>query len=288
MLRALRLTVRKIPSFQVNTKVKFSTKTPQEHQFFPFGVFTILIKPVALTVGIAGGSVLLAEYAIQYRRNTGRPLIDTSNFRILPEGWIPPGKEVVYGLIAANVAIFGLRYANTPAVSRVLNEYFFSSIYNRRYSAFLLSCFNHGGPFHILANMYVLSNFYPHVQNGLGPERALALYVGGGAFSSLASHMLKLVQRSPVRSIGASGAICALVSAFCFIHPNAKLHPIGLPDLSIKAGDAILVFAAIETTLLLLFRGRLPIDFAAHLGGFAFGAGYVTALMEYRNRRIRG
>lgn len=281
MFRVIRLSLAKVPLYKIS-KAKITTNASRGGSFFPFGVYTSLIKPACFTVAVAGGSLLLADVAIYFNKNN-RFSLDDIRIKYVDD-WIPPHKRVVYSIIAMNAVVFLLK--QNGATARIMTEYFTNSIYNRRVSSFMLSCFNHAGPIHLLANMYVLSNFFPHVQSYLGTEKALGLYVGGCAVSSFTSHVVRLALRSPAGSIGASGAICAIVASFCLLRPNALLHPIGLPDLAFSARTGLAATMAIEAALLIGFRGRLPIDFAAHLGGFATGAAYTYALIELsKNKR---
>lgn len=94
----------------------------------------------------------------------------------------------------------------------------------------------------------------------------------------------QLFRRLPVRSLGASGAVSGALAAFCFIFPDASLAFFGLSALSLPAEQALQVIVAIELGMLIFLARRIPIDCAAHLGGFAFGYGYATYL--YQTRRM--
>jgi membrane associated rhomboid family serine protease len=93
-----------------------------------------------------------------------------------------------------------------------------------------------------------------------------------------------LLQRSVIPSLGASGAICGLFAGFCMLYPDTKLQLLILPVFSLEAKYMLLVPICIEAALLVALRNRAGIDFAAHLGGFVFGAAYVWLLKQYANR----
>lgn len=261
-----------------------NSSTQTSRDFFPFGAYTSLIKPALFTAGVIGGSFFVAEYAAR-KKYVWRDITDGIKKALNTQAWVPPNKGVAMALIAANVCVFAAMHI--PAASHYFSRFFTHSINNRRVSTFVLSCFGHGGFVHILLNMYMLYTFLPPIQRALGPERSLALYFSAGAFSSLASHVNMLAQRSLVPSLGASGAICGLFAAFCMLYPHTNLQLILLPGVSLEARQMIWVPIVIESILLVALRGRARIDFAAHLGGFAFGAAYIWYLQQSLSNRVR-
>lgn len=224
---------------------------------------------------------ILLEYAVK-NKYTWKGITDSIKKAFNTSQWVPPYKGTTMLLIAANVGVFIAMQG--PAAMYLLQRYFTHSISNRRVSTMVLSCFGHGGFVHILLNMYMLYTFFPPIQRALGPERTLGLYFGAGAFASFASHINMLLLRSAIPSLGASGAICGLFSTFCMLYPDMKLQFLFLPGFSLEARHMILIPICIESVLLFALRGRAGIDFAAHLGGFAFGAAYVWFLQYYAQR----
>lgn len=265
------------------SKVTFTVKEP----LLPYGPFGSLVKPVLFTVGVAGGSVLLAEWYANNKNH--RPWAEIrqefrNTIRNIPWiGELSPTQKVAYTLIGLNSTIFILWQIGRLKPKMV--EYFTHSVLNRRASPMLLSCFSHSDLLHIAVNLYVLYSFLTPVQSVFGLERFLALYVGAGVFSSLVSHMNLLARRSPVGSLGASGAISGVLAAFCYIFPDVPLSFFGIPALSLPAQQALQVIVGIEFTILLFLSRRLPIDCAAHLGGFAFGTAY--AYWQFHAGHIR-
>lgn len=77
-----------------------------------------------------------------------------------------------------------------------------------RWWTLLAANFLHGGPLHLAFNMMALVQIGPLVVREFGPSRATSVYVLGGAAGFLVSVL------AGVRfTIGASGAICALIGA---------------------------------------------------------------------------
>jgi rhomboid-like protein len=103
----------------------------------------------------------------------------------------------------------------------------------------------------------------------LGKENFCALYLTSGIFASLFSVLYKTARLSTSMTVGASGCILGVVSAFAMYNPNAKLSIILLPFFSFSAEQALCGIVAFDLAGL-LFKWRV-IDHAAHLGGAAFG-----------------
>ncbi|KAF4528707.1 hypothetical protein B566_EDAN014275 [Ephemera danica] len=129
--------------------------------------------------------------------------------------------------------------------------------------------FGHVSALHIAANMFVLHSFATGAVATLGKEQFLGMYLGAGVFSSLASHLYKIMLRSPGRSIGASGAIMAVLAYVCTMHPDSQLQILFLPNFTFSADNAIKFIVVLDTAGCIL-RWKF-FDHAAHLGGALLG-----------------
>lgn len=86
---------------------------------------------------------------------------------------------------------------------------------------FFSSMFLHGGWIHLIGNMWILWIFGDNVEDRLGHGRYLMLYLAGGVAAG-AVHILTNSD-SPVPTIGASGAVAAVMgSYFRFIRTRAS------------------------------------------------------------------
>lgn len=132
-----------------------------------------------------------------------------------------------------------------------------------------LSTFSHYSAFHLLANMYVLHSFSSGAVASLGKEQFLGLYLSAGVISSLASYLYKTAVRQPSLSLGASGAIMAVVGFVCTQFPDIQLSIIFLPFYTFGAGTALKAIIALDTAGVIL--GWKFFDHAAHLGGVMCG-----------------
>jgi membrane associated rhomboid family serine protease len=139
------------------------------------------------------------------------------------------------------------------------------------YVALLASLFLHATPQHLFGNLLFLWVFGNDIEHRWGRLRYLAVYVLGGIVASLA-HVLTDPD-STVPMIGASGAIAAVMGAYLICYPRTRVKAIIFfgPMLlrKVMAIWLLLVWLALQ---LLLIGGDSGIAWAAHVGGFAFGA----------------
>ena len=132
--------------------------------------------------------------------------------------------------------------------------------------------FMHGGFQHILFNMFALWMFGCVVERVWGPKKFLFYYiacgVGAGLFQEAAQY-ITYVAKNLWTTVGASGAIYAILLAFGMIYPNERLFIFPLP-VPIKAKFFVIGYAVIElvSTFSLSDDGVAHI---AHLGGMVFG-----------------
>jgi membrane associated rhomboid family serine protease len=136
--------------------------------------------------------------------------------------------------------------------------------------------FLHGGPFHLLFNMFALWIFGSDLEDYFGGRKFLQYYffTGIGAGLTVATLDLLTGQRSFV--IGASGAVFGLLLAFGIIYAERTITMLlffFLP-VTMKAKHFVILFGAVE-----FFFGVSPgssgIAHFAHLGGMVFGLIYL-------------
>lgn len=155
----------------------------------------------------------------------------------------------------------------------------------------LSSMFLHGSWMHLIGNMLFLWIFGDNVEDRFGHGRYLLFYLSGGIVA-LAAH-LAANPSSTIPTIGASGAVAAVLGAYWFLYPGARvlaLIPLGFfiqtaefPArlfLGIWFGLQI-VSGLIESSTGAGNSGGVA--WWAHIGGFLFG--YLVAAGAYRTRR---
>ena len=158
----------------------------------------------------------------------------------------------------------------------------YSVLRNKEYSRLITHGFVHGNWPHLIFNMYVLWMFGKIVENTLEVNYVLGkiyfvlIYFGGMIFATLPS--LKKHQNNPnYNSVGASGAVSALVFSSILMNPLMKMGLLFIP---------VMIPAFIFGPLYLLAEYYLDkknqsyIAHDAHIYGALFGL-IATALIDY-------
>jgi membrane associated rhomboid family serine protease len=141
----------------------------------------------------------------------------------------------------------------------------------------LTSMFLHAGWFHLLGNMLYLWIFGDNIEDRLGHLRYLLFYLAGGVFAAFAHYFTN--PYSTIPTVGASGAIAAVLGAYLVIYPQSRIYtfiPIGF------FARLTLVPAVVVLTLWFIMQlfsgvGSLGLGdqggtaYWAHIGGFVFG-----------------
>ena len=135
----------------------------------------------------------------------------------------------------------------------------------------ITSGFLHANLTHLLVNMFVLYFFGSVMEGVLGPVHFLMLYFSGLLVSSIPS-LVKHRDNPDYATIGASGAVEAVLFSFIFVFPTEKLMLILLP-IPIPAwffGLAFLAYSIFEGR-----RGKGNVNHAAHIAGAVWGIVYL-------------
>ena len=137
----------------------------------------------------------------------------------------------------------------------------------------VLSTFSHYSLIHLGCNMVCLHSFMGPTVHELGKEQFMGVYLSAGVFSSLASMVYKVGSgKADSHSLGASGAIMAVLGLFSTLHPDTNLQIILLPMFTFTAATGLKALMTIDT-LGLFFRWRM-FDHAAHLAGASLGVAW--------------
>ncbi|XP_054479737.1 presenilins-associated rhomboid-like protein, mitochondrial isoform X2 [Anoplopoma fimbria] len=146
------------------------------------------------------------------------------------------GQRTVTGIIAVNAVV--LCCWRIPSMQRSMIKYFTSNPASKTQCLpMVLSSFSHYSIIHMVANMYVLWTFSSGIVSLLGKEQFLAVYLSAGVISTMASYMCKTATGCLYPSLGASGAVMAVLAAVCAKMPEAKLGIIFLPMITFTAGN---------------------------------------------------
>lgn len=218
------------------------------------GVF--LVTPVAGTALGGGGAARICRSEAFYQRYGAEPreLIRNQADR----GPVPTG-EVVRDPLGQPIACVAAlpTYDKIPALS------------------VLTAMFLHGSWLHLLGNMLFLFVFGNNVEDRLGRVRYLVFYLLGGL---AAAGLQWLASRgSDVPTIGASGAIAAVLAGYLVLYPRAMVITlIGWIPFPVPAMLFLLVWILLQVAGAAAgFNAVGPdtggVAYFAHLGGFAFG-----------------
>lgn len=150
------------------------------------------------------------------------------------------------------------------------------------------SMFMHGGWDHVLGNMLFLTIFGKNVEDAFGRLQYLAFYIAGGFAATMAQTAVTLLFGSAasarVPSLGASGAIAAVLGAFFILYREARI-------LTLVFVFFVRIPAWVYLGLWFLYQlveggfgltsaaaNGGGVAFFAHVGGFVFGVIVALAL----------
>jgi len=200
-----------------------------------------------------------------------------------------------YLLIAANVVVFILQWMAGSAQEAFVYQFalipanFTSSLDLGDISDIFTSMFMHAGLAHIGGNMLYLWIFGDNVEDSMGAGKYLIFYLVGGLVASL-THILTN-PGSQIPTVGASGAIAAVLGAYLVLYPRSRVMtiiPLGF-FLRMTMVPASIVLGL--WFVLQLFSGVLSLGgpdvggvaFWAHIGGFVTGV-VLAKLLANRRR----
>ena len=198
---------------------------------------------------------------------------------------------ITYSLIALNVIAYLLTYHTPGAFERwgLIPKH-------PHFTALLTGIFLHVSVGHLFWNMVFLWLFGPHVEEAIGREAFLALYLGGGIAAGLL-HMAIILARGEIVAVplvGASGAISAILAPFAIRFHRAQIKLYWLPaalafpswsqlEVPAVAGLGLWLLQNIGGGLLFLWKPEPGgTAYWAHIGGFVFGlvAAELTGLLR--------
>ena len=152
------------------------------------------------------------------------------------------------------------------------------------------SMFMHGGILHIGGNMLFLWIFGNNVEDAMGPVRFIVFYLLGGI--AAVALQTAVDPNAAIPSIGASGAVAAVLGGYLLLYPRAKvLTLVFLFVFFAFIQLPALLFLAIWFAQQALFGiadltnptgGGGGVAYFAHIGGFVFG---LAAIKLFANRQ---
>ena len=178
------------------------------------------------------------------------------------------GLQLVLGI---NVIVF-VAWQVLPN-SVFMNEHFMTSmgrVMGFRVWTLITAAFSHKGLIHFLFNMLVLYSFSAPLEARWGKRRYLLFYLGAAFFSSILHCSMVFFGFRDASALGASGAVCAMTTAFAIYYPKAMIYLWGI--LPVPAWLLVGGFALYDIKGLIdqAGGGGGNVGHAAHLGGTVF------------------
>lgn len=196
--------------------------------------------------------------------------------------------------VIAYLAMVVLKNSTGIDLNNLLGLHFFMASDFKIYQL-VTYLFMHAGFTHIFFNMFALWMFGVVVERVWGPKKFLFYYISCGVGAGLmqemaqfvsiymdfnAQHPLSIGQAIDVMranamalngltTVGASGAVYAILLAFGMIFPENKIFIFPFP-VPIKAKYFVIIYAAIELYMAMSQQGD-NVAHLAHLGGMLFG-----------------
>ena len=193
-------------------------------------------------------------------------------------------------LIAANTLVFLLELVRGNAFVERWSFVPSEIASGRALITVVTAMFLHGGLLHIAGNMIFFWAFGPEIEDMMGRMRYAAFYLLGGLVAFGAQ--IALNPDSQVPTLGASGAIAAVMGAFLVTFPRDRIRTlvfIGFFVTTFLVPAILLVglwfFLQIVSEAGTLAESQTSggVAYAAHIGGFVFGLAFAR-LFEQRRR----
>jgi membrane associated rhomboid family serine protease len=151
------------------------------------------------------------------------------------------------------------------------------------------SMFMHGGVLHLAGNMLFLWIFGNNVEDSMGRLRFVVFYLAGGLLALGAQTGIE--PNSMVPTIGASGAVSAVLGGYAILYPRARVITLVLIIFFITFVElpALLVLGLWFAFQLLAGTAQLAqpvaegggVAYFAHIGGFVFGMALIKLFANH-------
>jgi len=198
-------------------------------------------------------------------------------------------------IISVNIFVFLLELFNGEAFILRWSLIPSEIAKGRNLITILTAMFMHGSILHIAGNMVFFWAFGPEIEDVMGRFRYLVFYLLGGLAAFLAQVFID--PSSTISSLGASGAIAAVMGAFLITFPRDRIRTVILLGwfVFIRFIPAIILVGLWFVIQLLSEAGSLVqrqtgggVAYMAHIGGFIFGMASARFFESGRRRVAQG
>jgi len=183
-------------------------------------------------------------------------------------------------IIVVLTVLISIQGFSRPGIIERLKHHPYSEVHNGEWFRLLTSGFVHGGWIHLLINMFVLYSFGGLIESGflalwgatLGRILFFVMYLTAVIAGDLPT-LMRYKDNPAYASIGASGAVSAVVFIYILLYPWDMLYLYGiLPIPAIIGGIAYLIYSSWAS------RNRNDrIDHMAHFYGAVYGVVFMIA-----------
>jgi rhomboid family protein len=148
----------------------------------------------------------------------------------------------------------------------------------------LTSMFLHGSWLHLLGNMWFLWVFGNNIEDSMGHARFVVFYLLVGLIAGAAQ--LFSGPRSPVPTVGASGAISGVMGAYLLLYPRVRIKTLLILVIFITIIYVPAWFILLEWFAIQLFEkwmtpaSMASVAYSAHIGGFLAGLLFITLFRD--------
>jgi len=212
---------------------------------------------------------------------------------------------VNYALILINVIVFFFFFLTGTLLKgiRLYGAVPIAILSGARLWTLFTSMFIHADIMHLAGNMLYLWIFGDNIEDTLGHGKYLIFYLAGGVFSSF-MHIFSTIFSAfftsipyvlldlKVPSVGASGAISAVLGAYLLLFPNARIRTLVFffyvfTIVNVPAFYYLGFWFLYQLMMGLFSLTGLPsnVAFWAHIGGFVFGMFIVKGFSVTPRRR---
>ena len=196
-------------------------------------------------------------------------------------------------IIITNLLVFGLELRGGDAFVLTWSAIPANIVAGHQLITILTAMFLHGSWSHIIGNMVFLWAFGPEIEDSMNPLRYLAFYLVGGVVATLGQ--VAVSPDSTIPTLGASGAIAAVMGAFLVTYPRDRIRSLLIIFVFVRVTfipAALLIGVWLVTQL--FDAGSVAavqtggVAYVAHVAGAIFGVVTARLFDDPRRRAAQG
>jgi membrane associated rhomboid family serine protease len=247
-------------------------------------------RTALVTIGLIVTNVIAYLLAIRHGGNilTGPDQVEVVKYGAVPYDFTHWGKHCATVITADQFTGSAIPQTICQGRDQLARQLSFLPTWETAFTAM----FMHGGIVHIGGNMLFLWIFGNNVEDSMGRLRFLLFYIVGGLVALAVQ--IAVGPDSTTPTVGASGAIAAVLGAYLVLYPRARVLTLVIiifffTVIELPAIAVLLIWFALDALLPAL--GQIGhtgagsgggVAYFAHFGGFVFGLLAIRALAKRR------